>query len=132
MCSWNRRGTGSPRTARSAGDRDSTAHRCTLVHQREQVKNGAHVCTLSPHRDEVEDVVQEVFIEVFRSIARFRGDAKISTWLYRVCVNVALQRLRKRRRLNEVSPEGGPETTDEHTPQRALEAQERLRAVYRI
>src|SRR5947207_269889 len=87
---------------------------------------------LGPNRDEVEDVVQEVFIEVFRSIARFRGDAKISTWLYRVCVNVALQRLRKRRRLNEVSPEGGPETTDEHTPQRALEAQERLRAVYRI
>lgn len=87
---------------------------------------------LGPNRDDVEDVVQEVFIEVFRSIARFRGDSKISTWLYRVCVNVALQRLRKRKRLAEVSSDCGPESTDEHTPQRALEAQERLRAVYRI
>jgi RNA polymerase sigma-70 factor (ECF subfamily) len=91
---------------------------------------------LGPSRDDVEDVVQEVFIEVFRSIGRFRGDSKISTWLYRVCVNVALQRLRKRKRLNEVSP---PDNTAEHsgvidtqTPQRAYEAQERLRAVYRI
>lgn len=87
---------------------------------------------LGPHREDVEDVVQEVFIEVFRSIVRFRGDAKISTWLYRVCVNVALQRLRKRRRLAEVPSDAGPEVTDEQTPHRALEAQERLRAVYRI
>ena len=87
---------------------------------------------LGPHRDDVEDVVQEVFIEVFRSIARFRGDAKISTWLYRVCVNVALQRLRKRRRLAEVSSDEGPEIRDEQTPQRAAESAERMRAVYRI
>ena len=87
---------------------------------------------LGPSRDDVEDVVQEVFIEVFRSIARFRGDAKISTWLYRVCVNVALQRLRKRKRLAEVSSEAGPESANDHTPHRAYEAQERLRAVYRI
>jgi RNA polymerase sigma-70 factor (ECF subfamily) len=88
---------------------------------------------LGPSRDDVEDVVQEVFIEVFRSIGRFRGESKVSTWLYRVCVNVALQRLRKRKRLAEVSPsEHTPEQSDEQTPQRALEAQERLRGVYRI
>jgi RNA polymerase sigma-70 factor (ECF subfamily) len=86
---------------------------------------------LGPGRDDVEDVLQEVFIEVFRSISRFRGDAKVSTWLYRVSVNVALQRLRKRRRLAEVVTDT-PDTRYEVTPQRALEAQERLRAIYRI
>ena len=87
---------------------------------------------LGPHRDDLEDAVQEVFIEVFRSIARFRGEARVSTWLYRVCVNVALQRLRKQRRLNEVTSEGRPDPRDERTPQRALESQERISAVYRI
>ena len=87
---------------------------------------------LGPHRDDVEDVVQEVFIEVFRSISRFRGDSRISTWLYRVCVNVALQRLRKRRRLAEVPGEDGPELRDEETPARTAETAERMRALYRI
>ena len=87
---------------------------------------------LGPGRGDVDDVLQEVFIEVFRSIQRFRGDAKISTWLYRVCVNVALQRLRKRRRLAEVQTPEGPEPRDEATPQRTLESRERMAAVYRI
>jgi RNA polymerase sigma-70 factor, ECF subfamily len=87
---------------------------------------------LGPGRGDLDDVLQEVFIEVFRSIARFRGDAKISTWLYRVCVNVALQRLRKRRRLAEVQTADGPDPRDEGTPQRTLEARERMTAVYRI
>jgi len=87
---------------------------------------------LGPGRGDLDDVLQEVFIEVFKSINRFRGDAKVSTWLYRVCVNVALQRLRKRRRLAEVQTPDGPELRDEATPQRTLEARERMAAVYRI
>ncbi len=87
---------------------------------------------LGPGRGDLDDVLQEVFIEVFRSIGRFRGDSKVSTWLYRVCVNVALQRLRKRRRLNEVTSDAGPEVRDDATPQRTLETRERMAAVYRI
>ena len=91
---------------------------------------------LGPHSD-LEDVLQEVFIEVFKSLPRFRGDSKLSTWLYRVCFNVALQRLRKRRRQAEVPlPEGDKmparyERSDA-TPQRTLETQERMATVYRI
>jgi RNA polymerase sigma-70 factor (ECF subfamily) len=76
--------------------------------------------------------VQEVFIEAFRSIVRFRSESKLSTWLYRVCVNVALQRLRKRRRRGEVVQGDRIDSSDERTPHRLLEAQERMRAVYRI
>lgn len=48
--------------------------------------------------DELEDVLQLVFIEVHRCLPRFEGRSRLSTWLYRIAVNVALQHLRKRRR----------------------------------
>jgi RNA polymerase sigma-70 factor (ECF subfamily) len=111
------------------GERDALA-RFYRAYRADVARNLFRV--LGPSRDDLEDVVQEVFIEVFRAIPRFRGEAKISTWLYRVCVNVALQRLRKRRRQAEVTSADGPDLRDEQTPQRALEAQERLRAVYEI
>src|SRR3954464_9564106 len=82
------------------GDKDALGELYRLY--RAEVARNLHRM-LGPGRIDLEDVLQEVFIEVFRSIARFRGDAKVSTWLYRVCVNVALQRLRKRKRRNEVS-----------------------------
>jgi RNA polymerase sigma-70 factor (ECF subfamily) len=87
---------------------------------------------LGPGRIDLEDVLQDVFIEAFRSIGRFRGDSKLSTWLYRVCVNVALQRLRKRKRLAEVSDDDVAETSTEQTPERGLDVARRLDAVYRI
>jgi RNA polymerase sigma-70 factor, ECF subfamily len=87
---------------------------------------------LGPGRGDLEDVLQEVFIEVFRSIGRFRGDAKITTWLYRVCVNVALQRLRKRKRRAEVSSDDVGERSTDETPERELDNRRRLDAVYRI
>jgi RNA polymerase sigma-70 factor (ECF subfamily) len=43
---------------------------------------------------DVEDLVQEVFLQVHRSIADFRGDARLSTWLYRLTVNVVLMHRR--------------------------------------
>ncbi len=49
-------------------------------------------------RTDLDDLVQEVFVIAFRGLERFRGDARLSTWLYRICVNVALGRIRTRRR----------------------------------
>ncbi len=43
---------------------------------------------------EAEDVTQEVFVKVHRALDNFRGDAKLSTWLYRIATNTALDRLR--------------------------------------
>lgn len=45
-----------------------------------------------------EDLVQQVFLEVFRSIPSFRGESRFATWLYRVIVNVAYEHLRRNRR----------------------------------
>lgn len=51
---------------------------------------------------EAEDLAQDAFIQVFRKLETFRGDATFSTWLYRVVVNTVLMKLR-RRHLREVS-----------------------------
>lgn len=39
-------------------------------------------------RDEAEDLSQEVFVQVFKAIDQFRGDSKLSTWIYRIAVNL--------------------------------------------
>ncbi|HVU03730.1 MAG TPA: sigma-70 family RNA polymerase sigma factor [Polyangiaceae bacterium] len=43
-------------------------------------------------RDEAEDMAQEVFVQVFKAIETFRGDAKLGTWIYRVAVNLCKNR----------------------------------------
>lgn len=43
-------------------------------------------------RDEAEDLVQEVFVQVFKSIDGFRGDAKLGTWIYRIAINLCKNR----------------------------------------
>jgi RNA polymerase sigma-70 factor (ECF subfamily) len=45
--------------------------------------------------EESEDIAQEVFIQVYKSIKGFRSDAKLSTWIYRITVNKCLNHLRK-------------------------------------
>src|SRR5512138_2589654 len=46
------------------------------------------------NRAEAEDVAQEVFIAVFKTIETFRADSKLSTWLYRVAVNHCKNRIK--------------------------------------
>ncbi|HWA78139.1 MAG TPA: RNA polymerase sigma factor [Polyangiaceae bacterium] len=49
---------------------------------------------------DVEDIAQEVFIETYRHLAGFRGDAQLKTWLYRLCITQA-RYARRRRALTE-------------------------------
>ncbi len=45
-----------------------------------------------------EDIAQEVFVQVWRHLERFRGEASAKTWIYRITVNACLQELRTRSR----------------------------------
>jgi RNA polymerase sigma-70 factor (ECF subfamily) len=57
------------------------------------------------NEEDARDAVQDAFLAAFRSVGRFRGESRISTWLHRIVVNAALVRLRSRRRKPEVSIE---------------------------
>jgi len=63
--------------------------------------------------EEARDLYQEAFLKVYRSIGQFRGEAKFSTWLHRVVMNVCLDYLRRQKTRKEVavppSKEGEPE-----------------------
>lgn len=61
---------------------------------------------------DVDDVVQEVFVQVFRSLKDFRGQSKFSTWVHRVAVNVVLMH----RRAARSRPTYAEELPPEHTP----------------
>jgi RNA polymerase sigma factor (sigma-70 family) len=48
--------------------------------------------------EDAEDVTQEVFVQLYESIKSFKGESKLSTWLYRVTVSKAMDHLRKKKR----------------------------------
>lgn len=54
------------------------------------------VLTIVQQPDDADDLTQEVFITVFESIRSFRGDAQLSTWVYRIATTKALDAYRKR------------------------------------
>lgn len=54
-------------------------------------------------REDAEDVSQEVFLEVYQSIRSFRGDSKLSTWIYRIAVTKSLDEIKKRSRKKRLS-----------------------------
>ena len=74
---------------------------------------------LGSHAD-AEDAAQDAFLSAYRNFHRFRGESRVSTWLYRIAVNAALMKLRRDRNRNTltqtgyddmhiVSPSDGPE-----------------------
>ena len=111
-------------------DRDERAFRELIEGHRDRVYN---ICyRMLGHKHEAEDVAQEVFITVFKTVETFRGDSKFSTWLYRVAVNHCKNRIkylarrhdRDRDELDESSngPNGAIGGPMPAAPDRALES----------
>lgn len=114
-----------------AGDRSAFEH----FYQGHRRMVAANLYRVLGERSELDDLVQEVFVIAFRGMERFRGDAKLSTWLYRICVNVALGKLRTRARKpppvsSAETPEGGVEDSPE-SPERLMQRREDVARVYR-
>lgn len=49
-----------------------------------------------PNKEDAEDIAQEVFVEVFNSIGKFKGNSKLSTWIYKIATNKCLEFIRKK------------------------------------
>ncbi|HET9954775.1 MAG TPA: sigma-70 family RNA polymerase sigma factor [Polyangiaceae bacterium] len=74
-----------------------------------QVRVYKLVLRMVGRRDEAEDMAQEVFVQVFKAIGTFRGESKLSTWVYRIAVNLCKNRLKYlTRRKNEAQDEFEP------------------------
>ena len=77
---------------------DESAFRELVEAFQKQVFNTCNSIVHNTH--DADDLSQEVFIEVFRSAGSFRGDSKLSTWIYRIAVNKALNHIRYLKRRN--------------------------------
>ena len=83
-------------------------------------------------RGEAEEVAQEVFLRVHRSIREFRGEAKLSTWLYAITSRLCLNRLKSPSRARRVGEAALMRMADAHrNPGATLEASEMEAAVHR-
>ncbi len=113
---------------------DRAAFRSLFLAYRHQV---ARVIQRFVPREDVEDVAQEVFLHVFRSLPSFRGDARFSTWLHRLALNVARMHLRRGKSRPKLTLAGNDERKVLERPSLvdpALDAErnERVRALYRL
>lgn len=58
------------------------------------------VAKIVNNTNDAEDITQEIFIKVFQSLDKFRGDAGFSTWLYRIAYNTAISEIRKNKSIH--------------------------------
>jgi RNA polymerase sigma-70 factor (ECF subfamily) len=85
-------------------------------------------------RSELEDLLQEVFVQVHRSIKNFRAESRLSTWIYRVAVNVALmhRRAAKSRPVIVAAPQEPLLLDESSPPDEQLLRRRRIEALYRL
>ncbi len=53
--------------------------------------------------DDANDILQDVFIKVWQNLDNFRGESKLSTWLYRIAINESITFINKKRKENNIS-----------------------------
>src|SRR6185295_9838510 len=73
---------------------DPTAFNAFIKEHQDRVYN--IVLNKVQHVEDAEEITQDVFIAVFQKPEAFRGDAAVSTWLYRIAVNKCIDHLRKK------------------------------------
>ncbi len=97
------------------------------------------LCRMLANEDDANDLAQETFTRVFAHRARFRPEAKFSTWLFTIAANLARTQLRQRQRRPQVSLDAESDATaqtlgdtlasDQPAPDDGLLADERAAAV---
>ena len=55
----------------------------------------ALICKIVHNREDAEELAQDVFVQAFENLSRFKGDCSFSTWLYRIAYNAAISAMRK-------------------------------------
>ncbi|HVV49797.1 MAG TPA: RNA polymerase sigma factor [Polyangia bacterium] len=94
--------------------RSDPGSREALYHRYKRRVYGLAVRIVGPV--DAEEVAQEAFIRIFRGLPKFRGDAALSTWIYRLAVNAALSHRSRRAGARLPTDEGASEKTIEAQP----------------
>ena len=89
----------------------------------EQHKRGVYYLAfdITGNREDAEDVSQDVFIKVYRSLDKFRGDAKFSTWLYRITVNTCYS-MKSKKSITEMNVKENMEEVVDHSDEKIIHA----------
>lgn len=118
---------------RRAGAGDPVSFKEIFIRHRRDVARLVYRMLNAP--SDLDDVVQEVFVQVFRSLKDFRGQSKFTTWLHRVTVNVVLMHRRSARSrpvLTEEVPNDVVADERQPLPDEVAERSERMQAFQRL
>ena len=82
--------------------------------------------------EEAEEITQDVFVSIYKSASGFKGNSKVSTWIYRIAVNTSLNYVSKKKRLNAFRDNvETPQSVDFNHPGVVLENKEKAEALYK-
>ena len=119
---------------------EDRAFKILVEQHQEKVRNTCY--RIVNNKEDAEDVAQDVFVEIYRSVKHFRKDAQLSTWIYRIAVNKSLDFIRKKRRKKRFGQvlslfglgeeEKKSQLTSEEDPHADLERQERTRILNQV
>lgn len=122
-----------------AAEGDTGAFRTVFEKHQQRVFN---VCyKIAGEKQDAEDITQEVFIKVYRSLHLFRHQSAFSTWIYRIAVNLSFTHLRKNKKFRGLSLREsasaqlvsvGQCLSEASQPDKALEQEERERIIARV
>lgn len=89
---------------------ENTRHEAfSLLLQKYQQKVYWHIRRMVLNHDDADDLVQDVFIKVWKNLDKFRQDSQLYTWLYRIASNECITFLNKKKAKNNVSLDELPE-----------------------
>lgn len=80
------------------------------------------------NKEDKEDLFQDIVLQLWRSYPTFKGDAKVTTWMYRIAINNAITRLRKETKREKFAELDGDAFQIPHSDNNELE--ERIAAMY--
>src|SRR5499427_9244778 len=103
---------------RRTADHDHEAFRVLMKRHNQMLYRAAR--SILKNEPEAEDAVQEAYLQAYRAMGDFRGDAKVSTWLVRIAVNESITRLHKQARRAEVIRLDGDDLHDQHSAEESM------------
>lgn len=116
-----------------AAARDGDVQAFELLYRRTRQDAYRALYQLTGGSTEIDDLVQQVFLQLTSAIRRFRGDAKFSTFLHGICANVAMTYLRTRRRRPEDPTDEVPDrATHDPDPERSAHTKQAAALMQRV